>query len=250
MNGRLAASALLALVAGATLTGALFIPPALDWPSDPAPPLAGRPVVELNGRVTGIDAAAGVLWLAPTTFGFNARRLTIERTTRILVGAKEGGIGDVPVGARVVAIYEPGPGEPVARWVGINMDPETLRAAALRTVIETPPAEPAPAVERTPQVQPVRRTDSATTPAVASPRPRAPVSQARPTAVTTPARRADTPRPTAERRAAERATPERTPSEGVGRVAPERGASLVLPPRDADDPGAVIDWLLRGAGRN
>jgi hypothetical protein len=247
MNGRLAVGALLALVGGVGVAGVLFVQPVLDWPADPSRPLAGRPVVQLDGRVTGVDP--GVLWVAPTVLGFHARRVAIDRNTRILVGAKEGGVGDVPVGARVVAIYEPGAGEPVARWIGINMDAETLRAAALRAAIDAAPPEPA--VDRAPLTERARQPERAPQPerppasAVRAPAMQAPSASPPPTrsaTATAPARRADSPRPAVERRPSERTLPER--------AAPERSAPLTAPQRETDDPGAVIDWLLRGAGRN
>jgi hypothetical protein len=236
MSGRLAAGALIALVGGFGAAAVMFVHPALDWPTEPSAPLDGRAVVELDGRVTRVDAGAGALWVAPTVLGLNARRLGVDGQTRIFVGAKEGGLGDVPVGARVVVICDPG-GEPIARWVGVNMEHDTLRAAASRAaagdgatdkrIVPPPPSSPAasPAANVTP----------------ALPVSGASAEPAHPVAAT---RRSPAPSPSAAVRA---------PAPRPSAVAPpprpvER--SPAMPARDADDPGAVIDWLLRGAGRN
>jgi hypothetical protein len=227
MNGRIAAGATIALVGGLGVAAVLLVQPALDWPSDQSRPLAGRAVVELSGRVTNVEPRAGAVWIAPTALGFNARRLLIDGATRILVGDKEGGLGDVAVGARVAAICEPGDGAPVARWIGVNLDAETLRVAALRA--DTPAPQPPAPAERVSKVPPP--------PVLAAPPAAPPAAPSRPAA----------PRALAPSRA-QPAAPRALPPPRA--QLPDREPAARPGAPTSDDPGAVIDWLLRQSGRN
>jgi len=202
MTGRFTVAAATAVVGGITIVGLPFVRPALDWPAEEPHMLQGRQVVDASGRVTRLDSQSMVV--APTVLGFNGRRFLLDEETRILVGDKEGGIGDLQIGANVAVIYEPRAGGLRARWLGVNLDREALRSAALRSGT-SPAVSEAPAalvpehaastnLQLPPPPAPARR--------IAKPVPRVEIAPAPPPA----------------------------PSN-----------------REGDDPGAVIDWLLRDA---
>ena len=206
MTGRSTVAAATAVVGGIMILGLSFVRPALDWPAEEPQTLEDRQVVDASGRVTGLDSHSVIV--APTVLGFNGRRFLLDEETRILVGNKEGGVGDLQIGATIAVIYEPRPGGLLARWLGVNLDREALQRAALRS--ETPPAaSQRPAAVVTEQV------------AWTTSQPPPP-----------PARRVSTSAPRVQA--------------GVG-----THAATSPPPtssnREGDDPGAVIDWLLRDA---
>jgi hypothetical protein len=183
MTGRFIVAAATAVVGGITIVGLPFVQPVIDWPAEEPHVLQGREVVDVSGRVTSLDSQSVVV--APTVLGFNGRRFLLDEETRILVGDKEGGIGDLQIGANVAVIYEPRAGGLLARWLGVNFDREALRSAALRS-------ETSPAVSEAPAAL-VPKHAASTTPI----------------------------------------------SKPVPPPAPSN--------REGEDPGAVIDWLLRDA---
>jgi hypothetical protein len=219
MTGRLTVAAATAVVGGITLVGLSLVRPALDWPAEEPQTIQNRQVVDATGRVTGLDSQSVIV--APTVLGFNGRRFLLDEDTRILVGDKEGGVGDLQIGATVAVIYEPRPGGLLARWLGVNVDREALHRAALRS--QAPPAASPPAPV-------VREQAAAGVPEHAA------SSTSQP-----PPRRVSKPPPRVE---AGGGTPAAT-------SAPKPEAAKARPPtpsnREGDDPGAVIDWLLRDA---
>jgi hypothetical protein len=59
----------------------------------------------------------------------------------VFVADKEGGLGDLCVGGTVAAIYESRDGGFVARWLGVNLDVQTLHVIAVRSGWPSPRAD-------------------------------------------------------------------------------------------------------------
>ena len=179
MSGRFIIAGAVGLAGGVAIIALLVVPPALDWSAMPRT-LGGRPVVETRGYITAVEPDA--VTVAPSSLGFNARRFALE-DSRILVGDKEGGLGDLRVGANIVLIYEARPKAFLARWIGVDVDQQALRQAALAATPD-PPAAPTrsggdaqvqSAPRRVPVVsEPPRREATAPAPAPIAPRVAAP----------------------------------------------------------------------------
>jgi hypothetical protein len=233
MTGRFTVAAATAVVGGITILGLPFVRPALDWPTDALQTIQDRQVVDASGRITGLDSQS--VTIAPTVLGFNGRRFVLDEETRILVGDKEGGIGDLQIGANVAVIYEPRPGGFLARWLGVNLDRGALHRAALRS--ETPAAVAEPSAAALPEPAAVVPGPAAVVPERAA----STTSQPRPA----PARRASKAVP----RVDVGVGPPLGPPAPASSPKPEAAKTSAPGPsnREGDDPGAVIDWLLRDA---
>jgi hypothetical protein len=238
MTSRFTVAAGTAVVGGIAILGLPFVRPALDWPTDALQTIQDRQVVDASGRITGLDSQS--VTIAPTVLGFNGRRFVLDEETRILVGDKEGGIGDLQIGANVAVIYEPRPGGFLARWLGVNLDRGALHRAALRS--ETPPAVAEPSAAAVPEPAAVVPGPAVPGPAAVVPeRAASTTSQPRPA----PTRRVSKPVP----RVDVGVGPPLGPPAPASSPKPEAAKTPAPAPsnREGDDPGAVIDWLLRNA---
>jgi hypothetical protein len=209
MIGRFTAGATAAAVGGLAIAAVVFLRLAFEWPAEEPRTIHGRQVLETTGRVTAVDWTSVVL--APTRLGFNGRRFVLDPQTRVLVGDREGAIGDVRVGATVAVIYERQPHGFVARWLGLDVDRDALHATATRSDVTEGDKASADKASPPPSPEPPKA-DARVEPVRPSPPPRS--DAARPS-----------PPPPAD-------------------AAPTPSAA-----RSNDDPGAVIDWLLSGTKR-
>jgi len=216
---RFALASVTAAVVAVAIGGLVFVHPGFDWRGDEAHVVQGRPILEAIGRVTSVEAGSVVG--SPTLLGFNRRRFLLEPETRVLVGEREGGVGDLRIGANIAIIYEARPDGLVARWLGLNLDRDAFRVNALRLDARPASREPAPAASPEPA--------PAANPEPAPPASREPAPPARLEPAPSRARvERDTPPPAAAPR-----PPAATPDG-----------------RESDDSAAIIDWLLKGSGRN
>lgn len=223
---RFALASVAAAVVAVAIGGLVFVHPGFDWRGHEAHIVQGRPILEAIGRVTSVEAGSVVL--SPTLLGFNRRRFLLEPDTRVLVGEREGGVGDLRIGANVAIIYEARPDGLVARWLGLNLDRDAFRVNALRLDARPGSREPAPSASREP-----------TPPGSREPAP--PASQE-----LAPPARGEPPPPARLEPAPSRARVERDPPPPA---AAPRAPEATPDDRESDDPAAIIDWLLQGGGR-
>lgn len=231
--------------------------------------------VEVVGYVRRIDAD-GTAWVARTIFDLTPHRVRIGPETMIRVGAKEGGRRDVREGVQIVVAYQAGHEDAVARWIGINAPLTDLREARGR--VPTPSAR-APSIDQR-SAAPVSPLSGSAVPAPNSAgvqerrRPAAPSSSessmenelalsARSAAgapAPPPPSAGSSARPTVAApgrlvRGGGAVTRGTTPiAPRAAPVAPDDAFGLQEPTSveqsGSDDPGAVIDWLLRQSRRN
>ncbi len=192
----------------------------LDWrwlaPIQPAEVDAA--VGQIEGRVWKVDPDDGTIHVSARLFGLGATPLMITNETLVVVGAKEGGFGDLREGLRVRVAWEKRQNRRLARSVEV--------------------------VQRGGATAPARR------PAAPAPVDVAPASQDRVPTELPP--RGETP-PKARPRVAAPAPATKVAPAPVPRAAtPGTPGAPTAPPREADaaDPTAVIDWLLKEAGRS
>jgi hypothetical protein len=75
------------------------------------------PAGEAQGRVWKVEPSTSTIYVSPRIFGVGAVPVRLSEDTRILVGDKEGGFGDLHEGVRVNIVYERRPASLVASCV-------------------------------------------------------------------------------------------------------------------------------------
>jgi hypothetical protein len=68
--------------------------------------LVGEVLAEARGRIETVEQAAGIIRVSSGFLGLMSIDLVVTPETLIVVGDKEGGIGDLRQGERVIATYE------------------------------------------------------------------------------------------------------------------------------------------------
>ena len=227
------------------------------WPEDPDASLQmvnGRLVGEAMGYVAAVDSDERILKISASVLGLRAVTLSVGDDATIMIGDKQGGLGDLAVDMpvrvayaldggthRAMAVERLAPGTSVR---ASSIAPDSARANSVSNV-ELPPrpaaaARPQPVPKPAPQpvLQPIQQ-------------PAAQPKLARPPAIES---TAASPRTATERPRAERpATPQAAPAPRS--VEPARSVSAPRPTveRAAEEGGAdgsaAIDWLLKSRGR-
>ncbi len=186
------------------------------------------PAGQLEGRVWKVDPDAGTIHVSARIFGLGATPLVVTSETLVVVGAKEGGLGDLREGLRVRVRWEKRQDARLARTVevvGGAGDAAPARGPAAPAPVNVAPSSQ----ERAPAEPPRAETPPKAPPRTGSPTPAPPASVRAPAPAPRPA-------PAQAQRAATPGTPGET-------AAPSREP-------DVTDPSAVIDWLLKEAGRS
>ena len=244
------------LVAG----GAMLRP--LVWPENPdasAHMVNGRLVGEAMGYVAVVDSDERVLKISASILGLRPVTLSVGEDATIMIGDKQGGLGDLAVDMPVRVAYALDGGtrraiavERLAAGTSVRASaiaPDSARANSVSNV-ELPPrpaaaARPQPVPKPAPQpvLQPIQQP-------AAQPAPQPKL--ARPPAIES---TAASPRTATERPRAERpATPQAAPAPRSVEP-PPRSVSAPRPTveRSTEDGGAdgsaAIDWLLKSRGR-
>jgi hypothetical protein len=246
------------------------------WPPDPTEyaftPGRAQPDGETVGWVSKVES--NTIHVNSGPFGGGVVPLVVTRSTRIMVGAKEGWFEDIRPGGQVKVAYELAHGRRFARSVELLVD-----EGARRPVRATPPARstagssgpermtgasgpdarPVPAPRAATPVPPPPVTVApaplpAPSPAETRPAPRPEATPApirpRPAEVVPPPQRASTPAPTVS--APENGTRAPEPGRTVESVRPPAPATArpAEPARGAEggeatDGSAAVDWLLK-----
>jgi hypothetical protein len=87
--------------------------------------LVGEVLAEARGRVETVEQAAGIIRVSSGFLGLMSVELVVTPETLIVVGDKEGGIGDLREGERVIATYQVRPDTLWAKRVEVA--PTSLR---------------------------------------------------------------------------------------------------------------------------
>ena len=212
------------------------------WPPDPGEyaftPGRDRPDGETVGWVSKVES--NTIHVNSGPFGGGVVPLVVTKTTRIMVGAKDGWFEDIRPGGQVKVAYELYHGRRFARSVELLVDEGSRRAAPASSSIrgtanaaapaERAPTAPAPEMQPAPAPAPT----PAPAPKVAAPAPAAPVTPPAPVVVTPPP--APAPKPAATAAAKPTPVPEIRPTprpEPVPVAAKPQPAEVVPPPQRA-----------------
>ncbi len=223
----------------ALLTGGGAMLRPLVWPEDPDASLQmvnGRLVGEATGYVAAVDSTERILKISTSVLDLRPVTLSVGNDATIMIGDKQGGLGDLAVDMPVRVAYSLEGGSRRAIAVerlaagtsvrGTSIAPDTAGANGVTNV--DPPPVPQPKVARPPASE-----STAASPPTAVERPRTEPL------VTPRAERPVTPVAAPAPKAVEPARSVSAPRPSVERTTEEGGA----------DGSAAIDWLLKSRGR-
>jgi len=235
--------------------GALLRP--FVWPENPdagAQMVNGRLVSEAMGYVAVVDSDERILKISASILGLRPVTLSVGDDATIMIGDKQGGLGDLAVDMPVRVAYALDGGtrraiavERLAAGTSVrasSIAPDSARANSV-TNVELPPrpaavvrpqpvARPAPTPVLQPIQQPAPQPKLARPPAIES------------TAVST---RTATERPRAERPTTPQAAPAPKPADPARSVSAPRPTVERAAEEGGADGSAAIDWLLKSRGR-
>ena len=242
------------IASGIALVAVLSVVGMVTWsvlhPSDPGPalpPTDGPALGDMTGYVGRVDPSARTVDVAENLFGLRPVMMVMTNDTSIVVGGKEGGIGDLSKDMPVRAFYEVRNDVKYVTSIQVIIDAASRSSVSeSRPPVETRPTSSPPAVESKPAAPPaVVSAPPATRPPVTAP----PVAAATPRpslpAPPLPARTPD-PSPVGSRTADRPEATEATPPRAAAPVSEAASVTSAARPADTDggDGSAVIDWLF------